>query len=198
MRNPYYLHGQAVSDDGVLPWSDIETTFRNRVMTGVVSNLRHVDPRRFLEDAEDTVIARVRNILRRHSCLKNNVVLNGEFVTGDRTGSKSIATRNHQLLGVTDLREWYGTLVTDAILAELDEFQERDSGWTLSRILGLTVNVNRFNPMHAGCLVDLPRKIRNSHAVINARSRDNACFAWAVVAALYPVQRNATRCAAYP
>jgi len=35
-------------------------------------------------------------------------------------------------------------------------------------------------------------------AVINVQSKDNACFAWAVVAALYPAERNAERESSYP
>ena len=34
-------------------------------------------------------------------------------------------------------------------------------------------------------------------AVINGRSIDNACFAWSVVAALYPVQSHVNRKSSY-
>jgi len=36
-------------------------------------------------------------------------------------------------------------------LTSLEKFQERDSGWTLSHILNLTININKYNPLHAGC-----------------------------------------------
>jgi hypothetical protein len=88
--------------------------------------------------------------------------------------------------------------VVDAILASLEEFQERDSGWALSRILDLTVNVNKFNPLHAGCHINLPRKIMIKRAVVNVQSKDNACFAWAVVAALYPAKKHPERTKEYP
>jgi len=35
-------------------------------------------------------------------------------------------------------------------------------------------------------------------AVVNVRSIDNACFAWSVVAALHPVERNSERQYSYP
>jgi len=69
-----------------------------------------------------------------------------------------------------------GPTVTST-LAALEEFQERDSGWALSRIFDLTVNVNRYNPMRVGCYVKLPRDITIKKAVINVQSMDNACFA---------------------
>ena len=88
--------------------------------------------------------------------------------------------------------------MTDDTLVALEEFQERRSGWALSRILNLIVNVNKYNPMHAGCWVELPRKITLRKAVINVRSIDNACFTWSVVAALYPVQSHVNRKSSYP
>ncbi|XP_071577592.1 uncharacterized protein [Temnothorax nylanderi] len=162
---------------------------RRRVLTGAVINSNHVDPRLFLEDARDTVLEQVRVNHERHACLKVNTVFNGEFVAGAQTAVKSVATRNRQLFLTSDLREWYDRDVIDATLAGLDEFQERDSGWALSRILNLMVNVNKCNPMHAGCWVEIPRWIKLKRAVINVRSNDNACFAWAFPMTLKQISR---------
>jgi len=75
------------------------------------------------------------------------------------------------------LQEWYELRVVESILASLKEFQEHDSGWALSRILNLTINVNKYNPLHAGCCIELPREIKMKRAVINVQFMDNACFA---------------------
>ncbi|KYQ49525.1 hypothetical protein ALC60_11402, partial [Trachymyrmex zeteki] len=42
--------------------------------------------------------------------------------------------------------------------------------------------------MRAGCNIQLPREIATKRAVISVCSMDNACFAWSVVAALYPAE----------
>jgi len=52
--------------------------------------------------------------------------------------------------------------------------------------------------MRAGCQIKLPREIMMKRAVINVQSKDNACFAWAVVAALYPAERDTNRESSYP
>jgi len=62
----------------------------------------------------------------------------------------------------------------------------------------LTINVNKYNSLHAGCRIELLREIKMKRTVINVQSMDNACFAWAVVVALYPVERNAERKLSYP
>ncbi|EZA52906.1 hypothetical protein X777_07706 [Ooceraea biroi] len=41
-------------------------------------------------------------------------------------------------------------------------------------------------------------EIKTKKAVVNVQSMDNACFAWSVVAALYPAERNAERESSYP
>ncbi|XP_067216205.1 uncharacterized protein [Linepithema humile] len=179
-------------------WKEIETAFRNRVLTGAVVNHEYIDPREFLGEIRNTVIERIQGVMMEHNSVKINTAFNGEFIAGDKTAVKTIATKNQEIYPTSDLNEWYTKHVVDVIQASLEEFQERDSGWALSRILNLTINVNKLNPLRAGCHIELPRKIMLKKAVVNVKSNDNACFAWAVVAALYPTKRNSERTIEYP
>ncbi|XP_070158799.1 uncharacterized protein [Polyergus mexicanus] len=181
-----------------LIWREIDTAFESRILTGAVINADYIEPRQFLEDAKDIVLEHVKNVLKKHFNVKVNTVFNGEFVSGDKRTNKSVNTRNCELFRTSDLHEWYERRVVEPTLASLEEFQERDSGWALSRILDLTVNINKYNPMRAGCHIKLPREITMKRAVINVQSKDNACFAWAVVAALYPAARDVGRESSYP
>ncbi|XP_029674792.1 uncharacterized protein LOC115242545 [Formica exsecta] len=52
--------------------------------------------------------------------------------------------------------------------------------------------------MRAGCHIKLPRAIMMNRAVINVQSKDNACFAWSVVAALHPAKLKVDRESSYP
>ncbi|XP_050447453.1 uncharacterized protein LOC126849551 [Cataglyphis hispanica] len=197
LRRRFERSGGGGGQEG-FSWSEIETAFARRVLTGAVINLDYIEPLRFLEDARDTVLDRVCDVMNKYDSAKVNIAFNGEFVSGDKIAVKTIVAKNHPLLPVSNLREWYEKRVVDVILASLEEFQERDSGWALSRILNLTVNVNRYNSMRAGCYVEIPREIKLKRAVINVQSTDNACFAWSVVAALYPVEKHAERSSRYP
>ncbi|KYQ51880.1 hypothetical protein ALC60_09013 [Trachymyrmex zeteki] len=161
-----------------LRWREIETAFESRILTDAVINSNYVEPRRFPEDASKIVIESMQCVLQRYDSLKINTVFNGEFVTDDKRPNNSITTRNHELYQCTDLREWY--------MLSLEEFQERHRGWALSRILNLTVNANKLNPLRMGCHIKLPREIMLKRTVINVRSTDNGCFAWSMIAALHP------------
>ncbi|XP_072746064.1 uncharacterized protein [Anoplolepis gracilipes] len=179
-------------------WREIDTAFENRISTGAIINSNYIEPRQFLEDASDIVLEHVRDAIETHCSVKVNTMFNGKFVTGEKHDDKSVSTKNCELFRTSDLREWYEQRVIEPTLASLEEFQERDSGWALSRILNLTVNINKYNPMRAGCHIILPRKIMMKRAVVNVRSKDNACFAWAVTAAMYPAERRVERELSYP
>jgi len=97
-------------------------------LTDAVINSKHIEPRKFFEDAREIVLDRVRDVLWNRDALKINIVFNGEFVAGEKSANKSIATRNYELFRSTDLQEWYELRVVEPILASLKKFQERDSG----------------------------------------------------------------------
>lgn len=179
-------------------WREIDTAFKSRILTGAVINSNYIDPLRFLQNARETVLEKIRNALEKHRSVKVNVVFNGEFVTGDQRSRKSVSTKNSEIFCTTDLEEWYELQIVEPILTSLEEFQERDSGWALSRILNLTVGINKYNPLHAGCQIRVPREIALKKATINVYSKDNACFAWSVIAALYPATAHNNRESSYP
>ncbi|XP_076384200.1 uncharacterized protein LOC143262214 [Megalopta genalis] len=111
--------------------------------------------------------------------LKVNVVLEAEFVLRNEVS--------------------YVKDVVPTLLTSIEEFQERGSGWALSKILHLMVNSNKYQPLQAGCQVSVPRTVQLKKAVLNVYSDDdNACFYWAVVASLYPAKNNLNRTSSYP
>ena len=197
LRGPFVREGAGHSSTELL-WREIDTAFNSRVLTGAVLNSNYIEPRNFLQDAGAIVLEHVRGALRKRRNLKVNTVFNGEFVVGDKHACKSINTRNCELFRTSDLQKWYQRCVIKLTLTSLEEFQERDSGWALTRILNLTVNVNKYNPLRAGCHFKLSHYLLLKNATISVQSPDNACFAWAVVAALHSAERHPDRPSSYP
>ena len=113
--------------------------FHSRIVFWLIGNQLH-RAAKFLEDAGNIVLERMRDAVERHDNVKVNTAFN-EFTANDKCAIKSI---NSKIYWYTDLREWYEQRVIEPTLASLEE-------WALSRILNLIVNMNKLNPMHAGC-----------------------------------------------
>nr|XP_015923625.2 uncharacterized protein LOC107451906 [Parasteatoda tepidariorum] len=112
------------------------------------------------------------------------------------TEEKNFKTRNCIIVPSTDLNEVFDNK-KDKLLAESSEFEEKDSGWTLSKILYLEVRINKYNPLHGSTFIKLPEFIEKKKAVINVRNNDSKCFMWSVLAALHPQIDNAHRVEKY-
>lgn len=179
-----------------LEWISVECAFKNRICTGEILNRPGFkDPIYFLEACFPVIDSRVRNINR---ALKINFLLVGNFVL-PKTGEvkeMSMNTKNVELLPSAIDTDWYSD-VKKKLLKKLEAFQQRDSGWALRDIVKLRVNVNENKGFHAGRYRKLPKVIANKNAVINIRSKDNACFKWSILAGLYPVNIHPERASAY-
>ena len=51
-------------------WTEVETAFERRVLTGAIVNTSYIEPLTFLQDAMDTVLDRIRNVIAEHNAVK--------------------------------------------------------------------------------------------------------------------------------
>ena len=163
-------------------WVDLDSVFQSRIHTGTIVNLVHKDLISFLNDAKTTSTKRLTNVLRNHGNLKVNVVLackcsimkNGELIEE----TKFFNRRNEMIFPAIDIPEWFNENVIDRLLIKVEDFQERDSGWTMREILNLVVNMNRYDPIHGGfsTFVDLSADVQEKKAVVNIKNRDEFRF----------------------
>ncbi|VEN46542.1 unnamed protein product [Callosobruchus maculatus] len=183
-------------------WEDSESAFNNRIHTGIITNLQHKDPKHFLEDSKAIFERRLHYVLKKNSAVKVNVSFCGEFVISkaDKVIKelKYFTTSNSPIYQDTNISEWFDSKVLHPIMKQLQEFQEKDSGWALKKVVNLGVNINLFNPMRGSSYIDLPSHIKNKKACVNVKNDDQACFAWAVVSALYPADKHSDRTSMYP
>ncbi|KAF2885469.1 hypothetical protein ILUMI_20697 [Ignelater luminosus] len=172
-------------------WEEVNSAFQSRIRTGVIVNLKHFDPLTFLEDTAYMFTIRIKNALKVHHHIKVNVVFCGLFekespdVVVEEV--KHFPTPNAVIDGDTDLQQWWSERVQDT---------NREGGWALKSILNLAVN--RYEPIRGASHVTLPLEIAKKHACINIKNVDEACFAWVVVSALHPVEKDPQRITSYP
>lgn len=185
-------------------WTDLETAFEGRIRTGVVTNLQHKDLGKFLEDSKKVVITRLKNALQKEGSLKANVVLSCKFrvIKNDEIIEeiKFFNTKNAIILQSTNFNEWFNENVREKLMVKVEDFQEKESGWSLVEIINLAVNMNRYVPLQGGLFTytELPKYIRDKKAVVNIKNDDSYCFLWSVTAALFPTDTNSSLTSSYP
>ncbi|XP_074025815.1 uncharacterized protein [Leptinotarsa decemlineata] len=184
-----------------LIWQDLESCFNSRVRTGAIINLKIKDPTEFFDKAYRSFICKVRKELKK-TLLKVNVIFLANFMkpqTGE-TDIKHFQTKNRILDSNTDLKLFYDEHIKHNILTKLEEFQEKDSGWSLYEILQLKVNLNNYTPINVGIstYIEVPKFIQNKKAVLNIQNNDPYCFLWSIVAALHPCATNVCKKSSYP
>ncbi|XP_023312148.1 uncharacterized protein LOC111692390 [Anoplophora glabripennis] len=153
-------------------WDDSANAFDSRIRTGVISNLKHKDPKEFLKDSFALFKRRIANALKKEEAVKVNSVFGGQFrlQKADRIleEPKYFTTKNSPIYRDTNLEAWFHENVVIPISTELDDFQERDSGWALSSITNLGININKFTPQMGSSYIDLPTSIKKKRACVNA------------------------------
>nr|CAH7768883.1 unnamed protein product [Callosobruchus chinensis] len=183
-----------------LMWIDLESCFENRIRTGAIVNLSVKDPVEFFTRARRSFICKVKKELQR-SLLKVNVIFLAKFIkpSSGEEEIKHFQTKNRVIDHNTDLNIYYNDHIQNNILNKLEEFQERDSGWSLYEII-LKINFNSYTPINVGIstYIEMPKFIQKTKAVLNIQNKDQNCFLWCIVAALNPCVRNSNRTSSYP
>lgn len=112
---------------------------------------------------------------------------------------KGFNTKNFIFNHSTSFNEFIDNIM-EIIQKQSEEFEESESGWSMEEILYLEVNLHKNNSLRGSSYIALPSKIKNKNAVINIKNNDHACFAWAIISAMYPPtgDKHTQRTSSYP
>lgn len=180
--------GNLVSDKQI-KWLDSEVAFDGAIRIGIIKNLSHVDPKFFFNDAKSLFVSEMNKTLKTEKCnLKVYTVLETTYERqkGDESVEelKHFSTKAFPIYIISNLKQLFIENIQDPTLTDMEEFQQRESGWTLKRIELLNVIISKFNPQRCGCFISLPKAISDKRACINIINSDDECFKWSVVSAL--------------
>ena len=85
----------------------------------------------------------------------------------------------------TDEKDLYDTM-SERILENIATFKNESSPWRLRSIIRLALHTVRYKPVRGETYIPLPKELANKKAIINIKNKDNQCFLWCVLRALYP------------
>lgn len=85
-----------------------------------------------------------------------------------------------------DLSEQFQKNVTDKILRSVENMEIRCSGFTLARIIDLTVQISTYWPLDGSSFVQTPKKLECKKAIVKVKNaHDEMCFKWASSSAIH-------------
>ncbi|XP_074033094.1 uncharacterized protein [Leptinotarsa decemlineata] len=114
----------------------------------------------FFNEIKQKVVKLLEEVLDIHKCMKVNMEVFGRYSlqTKDLSDIKSFNSPNEVIDQSNDLDVVYSSFA-DSLTVKAAEFQDRDSGWTIEKILYLEVNINKYSPFGGSSYIKLPRFI---------------------------------------
>lgn len=122
----------------------VQTAFKNRIVTYHISSNKHLtNVKLFLQDLRNKVIILLRDQLKVNEPLRVNMELYGKYLLGsaDKQEIKSFNSRYSALNRNTNMEDFFNDF-RGVLLKKASEFTEMGSGWALSKLLFLELNIN--------------------------------------------------------
>ncbi|XP_061712768.1 uncharacterized protein LOC133521721 [Cydia pomonella] len=155
-------------------------------------------PEIFFESIKNKIQALIKECLDELTIININFIVHAEFVqeTKDLKNVFDFQSFNYNFC-IGDDYDPLIKKVKDTLCTHMSEFEKKDSGWSLKKILFVDMNVNKFNPLRGSSYLDLPKDIKSKKAVINVQNNDHQCLKWALLSGIFPVVKNANRSTSY-
>lgn len=175
----------------------LESSFKMRLSSHLFVNTHYKSISEFLDACYKRVSLRLLRLHKKleYPDLKVNLLLTCEFSKPSLTSSETIYdfmnfnTKNMLLMYVNkqQIREWYINQAVVDLIHKVTEMEARNSGWTLSDIISLSLHVNSCDTLFHSAgdseNIEVPLVIRQKKAVLNIKSsrtssadNENACF----------------------
>ncbi|GFU00864.1 c2H2-type domain-containing protein, partial [Nephila pilipes] len=195
------------SDDDLekfsLPPKESESAFQKAYKSfNLPNNDSSLGIKEFLLLRKEETVFIFRNELKTYKSLKVSkwihCIYSKETDAGKMIKNVEFKTSNNEIFQETNLVSLYD-IMSEKIVKESEDFEGKNSGWTLHEILRLEVRTNRYSPFRgSSSFIEVPKQIAETKAIINViNKKDSQCFMWSVLAALYPSANHPNKTSSY-
>ena len=80
---------------------------------------------------------------------------------------------------------------------QIEKWTREGSGWAVSRVVCLYVNISKYAPLKVSSYIDLPKSLKDKKAIANVQNTDQQCLKWAFLSFLNPARKDAQRVTKY-
>lgn len=180
---------------------ELQNAFQNRLKTFSLVNIGHSDINHFMIDAFNYFQQQINLILTDESIIKVGACFSAVFektnvlpdIEVKEKQTVYIQTRTLIVDFETDLWDFFNEYISVYVMSKIDDFELNGSGFTLSEVKDLVIQVSHYEPFKGSSYIELPKFLKSKRAIINVQNKDNACFKYAILSALYPVANHAER-----
>ena len=154
-----------------------------------------------LMSVENKLLDIVSKMIQVNGTIKFSIELFGTFVKYDADNQlinhdKSFNTQQKIISLVDDFKRIYSEM-TDTILEKSEDVTLEGSGWALSKVNHVEINISKYIPISGSSYIPLPDIIKKKHACINVQNSDKYCFIYSILSVLFPVEIHPDRVSSY-
>ena len=73
------------------------------------------------------------------------------------------------------------------MLAKMADYCENGSDYVIDNLDNLEIHTATYNPIGGSTYVPLPQFLHDKHCIVNIKNDDDYCFAYSILAQLYPL-----------
>jgi hypothetical protein len=183
---------------GYDPIVQIESAAKCRLTTFYIKNVQgHLDYLSFYDYSKQFIIDKIHEKIGECNSLKCNILVKSLYIKDGLEKEKReivFKTKNEPIFSSTNV-ESYCNDVFQKLIKEENDYRGKGSGWSLSKIIGLELRINKYSPLRGRQHIALPADIAQKNAIINVQNKDDKCFQYAVYSKF--VNRNAHRVSNY-
>ena len=77
---------------------------------------------------------------------------------------------------------------------KVEQWNKRGSNFNIERV---SMSIHPYRPLHGSTFVRTPDFLAKKHCLINVLNKDEKCFVWSVLSAIYPPTDNPQRLSKY-
>lgn len=184
---------------------DRDSAFGNHLQSFSIVNEVHVELKQFFECAYELFRIKIFSVLHEFfiikitSCLVCNFSKQIFTDDGELTETQKVYLNTcSEIVDIeTELRSFYDEFMMERLIQKVDDIELRGSGFSLSEIIELNIQISHFDPCSGSTYLPLPIFLKTKRAIVNVQNDDEQCFKYAVLSAIYPVKKNPQRVTNY-
>lgn len=188
-----------MNDSGVIPYVEFEASnsaYDRRIREFKIVNNGFKNIEEFLIAAFEIYQVEITKAVAEFNLIKTVSYFTAEFERSFHIDELSdvlsekreihIPSKNHEISSTSDLRDHFRNDIINSVVQKVDEAMVEGSGFTLSTINHLLVQIFKYEPLRgSGNNIELPKKLKNKRSIVNLINTHDECFKWSILAALH-------------